>query len=49
MAYPTNTGTGTQSGSFVDGFVGELVVFMRSLSDAEMVQVSTYLQNKWGI
>lgn len=29
--------------------VGELIVFRKSLSDAELIQVTKYLSNKWGI
>lgn len=34
---------------YLNGFIGELMIWTRTLSAAEINQVETYLKNKWGI
>ena len=41
-----NQAVGTRQ---LDGYVAEVVVYNRVLSAAEIVQVETYLMNKWGV
>jgi len=33
----------------VDGYIGEIIIFDRALSDAEVEDVNNYLSRKWGI
>lgn len=47
-AYAASGGT-IYTESYMDGFVGELLVFLRDLTDSEMGAVNTYLTAKWGI
>ena len=42
-----STGNGTTSR--LDGFIGELLVFRRALTDDERLRVERYLGRKWGI
>jgi hypothetical protein len=50
---PTVSGThyiGTRNGSFpLNGYVGEILVYSKTLSDLERASVSRYLGTKWGI
>jgi hypothetical protein len=49
-AYQSTTGgTPPLSGSFMDGYIAEVVVFVRDLSDAEVDEMNTYLRSKWGL
>jgi hypothetical protein len=48
-AYQNGAGTGPLANSYMDGFVAEVLVFMRALSDNEMGQVNEYLRSKWAV
>jgi hypothetical protein len=48
-AYPNSTGTAPTSGLFFNGVIGEILVFLSSLTPRERQQVEGYLANKWGL
>jgi hypothetical protein len=48
-AYQAANGVSPASGSFMDGFIAEVVVFMRDLTNSEMADMNTYLQSKWNV
>jgi hypothetical protein len=48
-AFGDTPGTGILADSYLDGFVGEVLVFMRDLSDTEMGAVNNYLNAKWSV
>jgi prepilin-type N-terminal cleavage/methylation domain-containing protein len=52
-AYLTNTilpsNIGTYSSNFYTGYIGEIIIFSRVLSDFERTQIEQYLSKKWGI
>lgn len=35
--------------NFLNGYIGEMLIWTRTLNASEIVQVETYLKNKWGI
>jgi hypothetical protein len=48
-AYPDNTGLNPQAGYFLNGDIGEIIVYFSTLSDAERQQVEGYLAWKWSL
>ena len=49
-AYQSNVGsTPPTSNSYFDGFIGEIIFFLRDLTDFEVAQVNDYLRQKWRI
>jgi hypothetical protein len=44
----SDTGTGVAS-AFLNGYIAEIVVFMRDLSDTEIGLVTNYLNAKWAV
>lgn len=41
-------GNSASASLFLDGSIGEIIIYNRSLSTAEYTQVENYLANKWG-
>jgi len=41
--------SGTGASNFLDGEIGEILIYSRELSSAEIVSVEDYLSKKWGI
>ena len=41
--------TGGGLGSFLDGFIGEIILYQRALSATERQRVERHLGRKWGI
>lgn len=39
----------SSGGQYWDGYIGEIIIFNRALSDTERKQVEAYLSKKWGI
>lgn len=48
-AYQNSTGTGPLAGTYLNGYIGEILVFMRDLTNQELLTVNGYLQRKWAI
>ncbi len=48
-SYPNGTGTGPQTGMFMNGDIGEVLVYFSALSTLERQQVEGYLAWKWGL
>jgi len=42
-------GSRNNSSNFMDGYIGEIIIFERALNDQEIGDVETYLGAKWGI
>lgn len=36
------------SGNYYNGYVGEIIIYNRRLTDAEIAQLQSYINNKWG-
>jgi len=53
FAQPTVSGThyiGTRNGSFpLSGYIAEILVYSKTVSDSERARISQYLGKKWGI
>ena len=49
-AYQSASGsTPPFAGTYLDGFIGEIIVFLEDLTDSEMGQVNSYLNDKWNV
>lgn len=48
-AYPNATATAPQAGLFLNGKVGEILVYLASLTTAQRQQIEGYLAYKWGL
>ena len=48
-AYPNNTGLSPQAGYYLNGDIGEILVYFANLSDAQRQQIEGYLARKWGV
>ena len=48
-AYPNNTGTGPQTGLFLNGRIGEVIVYLGSLTASQRQDVEGYLALKWDL
>lgn len=48
-AYQNSTGNGVLANSYLDGYIGEVIVYLSSLSDADMGRVFNYLNAKWAV
>jgi hypothetical protein len=48
-AYPNSTGTGPQAGLYLNGKIGEVIVYLGSLTTTQRQDVEGYLAIKWGL
>jgi hypothetical protein len=48
-AYPNSTGTGPQAGLYLNGKIGEVIVYLGSLTTIERQDIEGYLAIKWGL
>lgn len=48
-SYPNNTGSGPQSGMFLNGDIAEVLVYFSNLSTIQRQQIEGYLARKWGL
>jgi hypothetical protein len=48
-SYPNETATAPRVGMFLNGDIGEIVVYFATLTDAQRQQVEGYLAWKWGL
>ena len=48
-SYPNSTGSGPQAGMFMNGDIGEILVYFSALTTAQRQQVEGYLGRKWNI
>jgi hypothetical protein len=48
-AYPNDTGTGPQSGLYLNGYIFEILVYRASITDTQRQQIEGYLAWKWGL
>lgn len=44
-----NRNVGLTQGTFMDGYIGEVLIWTRALSATELSSVETYLNTKWGL
>lgn len=48
-AYPNGTGTGPQTGFYLNGIIGEILVYLNSFTTTQRQQIEGYLAWKWGL
>jgi hypothetical protein len=48
-AYGNSTGTGPQSGFYLNGFICEILVYQASITTSQREQIEGYLAWKWGL
>jgi hypothetical protein len=48
-AYPNNTGLAPQAGYYLEGDIGEVLVYFANITDAQRQQIEGYLAWKWGL
>lgn len=44
-----NRNVGATQGTFMNGYIGEVLIWTRTLSASEIVSVETYINTKWGL
>lgn len=44
-----NRAIGDTAGTFMDGYIGEVLIWIRTLTSSEILAVETYIKNKWAI